>query len=90
MNFDALPVTRRVALVLATHLVAVSGGPAQTDPPTWVIGPVAAGWAYGALGPDMGFVAGGLLIAAAAVWARVMPGHEPTSAGSPLRGSAAE
>jgi MFS family permease len=41
-----------------------------------VIGPVAAGWAYGALGPGMGFVAGGLLIAAAAVWVRVMPGRE--------------
>jgi MFS family permease len=41
-----------------------------------VIGPVAAGWAYGALGPGLGFVAGGLLIAAAAVWARVMPGQD--------------
>jgi len=41
-----------------------------------VIGPVAAGWAYGALGPGMGFVAGGLLIAAAAAWVRVMPGRE--------------
>jgi MFS family permease len=41
-----------------------------------VIGPVAAGWAYGALGPGMGFVAGGLLIAAAAAWVHVMPGRE--------------
>lgn len=41
-----------------------------------VIGPVAAGWAYGALGPGMGFVAGGLLIAAAAAWVRVMPGRK--------------
>lgn len=41
-----------------------------------VIGPVAAGWAYGALGPGMGFVAGGLLIAAAAAWVRLMPGRE--------------
>jgi multidrug resistance protein len=49
-----------------------------------VIGPVAAGWAYGALGPGMGFVAGGLLIAAAAAWVRVMPGRE-TSAPAPSR-----
>ena len=41
-----------------------------------VIGPVAAGWAYGALGPGMGFVAGGLLIAAAAAWVHVMPNRE--------------
>lgn len=41
-----------------------------------VIGPVAAGWAYGALGPGMGFVAGGLLIAAAAAWVRVMPAQD--------------
>ena len=41
-----------------------------------VIGPVAAGWAYGALGPGLGFVAGGLLIAAAAVWVRFMPSHD--------------
>jgi len=46
-----------------------------------VIGPVAAGWAYGALGPGMGFVAGGLLIAAAAAWVRLMPDREiPASA----------
>jgi DHA1 family tetracycline resistance protein-like MFS transporter len=38
-----------------------------------VIGPVTAGWAYGALGPGLGFVAGGMLIAAAAVWVRFMP-----------------
>ena len=41
-----------------------------------VIGPVAAGWSYGALGPGLGFVAGGLLIAAAAAWVRVMPGQD--------------
>jgi len=41
-----------------------------------VIGPVAAGWAYGALGAGMGFVAGGLLIAGAAAWVRVMPDRE--------------
>jgi multidrug resistance protein len=46
-----------------------------------VIGPVAAGWAYGALGPGMGFVAGGLLIAAAAIWVRFMPARDyPESA----------
>jgi DHA1 family tetracycline resistance protein-like MFS transporter len=38
-----------------------------------VIGPVTAGWAYGALGPGLGFVAGGMLIAAAAAWVRFMP-----------------
>lgn len=41
-----------------------------------VIGPVAAGWAYGALGPGLGFVAGGLLIAGAALWVRMMPGQD--------------
>jgi DHA1 family tetracycline resistance protein-like MFS transporter len=54
-----------------------------------VIGPVAAGWAYGALGPAMGFVAGGALIAAAAAWALVMPGRE-IPAPAPPRGQAAE
>ena len=49
-----------------------------------VIGPVSAGWAYGALGPGMGFVAGGLLIAAAAMWVRVMPGQD-TPASVPPR-----
>jgi DHA1 family tetracycline resistance protein-like MFS transporter len=48
-----------------------------------VIGPVAAGWAYGALGPGMGFVAGGLLIAAAAAWVRVMPGRETPAVAAP-------
>ena len=38
-----------------------------------VIGPVTAGWAYGALGPGRGFLAGGVLIAAAAAWVRFMP-----------------
>ncbi len=35
-----------------------------------VIGPVAAGWAFGALGPALGFIAGGALIVASAgvVW----------------------
>jgi len=42
-----------------------------------VIGPVSAGWAYGALGPGLGFVAGGLLIAAAAAWVSVMPETDP-------------
>ncbi len=54
-----------------------------------VIGPVAAGWAYGALGPGMGFVAGGALIAAAAAWVRVMPARE-TPAPAPPRGRVAE
>jgi predicted MFS family arabinose efflux permease len=49
-----------------------------------VIGPVSAGWAYGALGPGMGFVAGGLLIAAAAMWVRVMPGQD-TAGPAPSR-----
>ena len=41
-----------------------------------VIGPVAAGWAYGALGSGLGFVAGGLLIAVAAAWVRFMPAQD--------------
>lgn len=41
-----------------------------------VIGPVAAGWAYGALGAGLDFVAGGLLILAAAAWVWFMPGRE--------------
>ena len=53
-----------------------------------VIGPVAAGWAYGALGPGLGFVAGGLLIVAAALWVRWMPG-EKVSAPAPTPGRAA-
>jgi len=38
-----------------------------------VIGPVAAGWAFGALGPGLGFLAGGGLILAAGAWAWLMP-----------------
>ena len=39
-----------------------------------VIGPVAAGWAYGALGPGMGFVAGGAADRGRGhAWVRVMP-----------------
>ncbi|MDT8437049.1 MAG: MFS transporter [Gemmatimonadota bacterium] len=38
-----------------------------------VIGPVAAGWAFGALGPGLGFLAGGALILAAAAWIWWMP-----------------
>ncbi len=53
-----------------------------------VIGPVAAGWAYGALGPGMGFVAGGMLIAAAAVWVRLMPGREALAPAPPPEGVA--
>jgi MFS family permease len=53
-----------------------------------VIGPVAAGWAYGALGPGMGFVAGGVLIAAAAVWVRLMPGREALAPAPPPEGVA--
>ena len=54
-----------------------------------VIGPVAAGWAYGALGPGLGFVAGGLVIAAAAAWVRVMPGQDHPAA-VPPQGRVAE
>jgi DHA1 family tetracycline resistance protein-like MFS transporter len=43
-----------------------------------VIGPIAAGWAFGALGASMGFIAGGVLIVVAAVWVRLMPGREAT------------
>lgn len=50
-----------------------------------VIGPVAAGWAYGALGPGMGFVAGGLVIAAAAAWVPFMPGRETPAPAPPRR-----
>ncbi|MBT8479599.1 MAG: MFS transporter [Gemmatimonadetes bacterium] len=53
-----------------------------------VIGPVAAGWAYGALGPGMGFVAGGMLIAAAAAWVRIMPGREAPASAPPPGGVA--
>ena len=41
-----------------------------------VIGPIAAGWAYGALGPGLGFVAGGVLVLASGVLVRVMPGPD--------------
>jgi MFS family permease len=54
-----------------------------------VIGPVAAGWAYGALGPGRGFVAGGLLIAAAAAWVRFMPDQD-LQAGDTRRARSAE
>ncbi len=54
-----------------------------------VIGPVAAGWAYGALGPGLGFVAGGLVIAAAAAWVYVMPESE-TGAQTPFHGRVSE
>ncbi|MEE8573276.1 MAG: MFS transporter [Gemmatimonadota bacterium] len=47
-----------------------------------VIGPVTAGWAYGALGPGMGFAAGGMLIAIAALWVRAMR-DQPGSIGDP-------
>jgi predicted MFS family arabinose efflux permease len=47
-----------------------------------VIGPVAAGWAYGALGPGMGFAAGGMLIAIAAMWVRAMR-EQPESFNDP-------
>lgn len=53
-----------------------------------VIGPVAAGWAYGVLGPGLGFVAGGLLIAAAGFWVRLIPGQE-ISAPAPTPGRVA-
>jgi MFS family permease len=52
-----------------------------------VIGPVAAGWAYGALGPGLGFVAGGVLVAVAAAWVRLMPGRDRPE-GAPPPGSA--
>ena len=48
------------------------------------IGPVAAGWAYGALGPVSGFVASGVLIAAGAVWMIVMPDQEHAVDSAPL------
>ena len=41
-----------------------------------VIGPVAAGWAFGALGPGLGFVAGGILVLASGVLVRFMPGPD--------------
>lgn len=41
-----------------------------------VIGPVAAGWAYGALGPGQGFVAGGTLVFLAGVLVHLMPGSD--------------
>lgn len=41
-----------------------------------VIGPVAAGWAYGALGPGLGFVAGGIVVFTAGVLVRFMPGAD--------------
>jgi DHA1 family tetracycline resistance protein-like MFS transporter len=41
-----------------------------------MIGPIAAGWAYGALGPGQGFVAGGILVFAAGVLVRFMPGGD--------------
>jgi DHA1 family tetracycline resistance protein-like MFS transporter len=57
-----------------------------------VIGPVAAGWAYGALGPGLGFVAGGVVVAVAAVWVRLMPTRDVEGASGeapPPRGRAA-
>ncbi|MDP2470184.1 MAG: MFS transporter [Candidatus Palauibacterales bacterium] len=45
-----------------------------------VIGPVAAGWAYGALGHGLGFVAGGSLIAVAATWVWIMPARDAGAA----------
>ncbi|MBK5097019.1 MAG: MFS transporter [Gemmatimonadetes bacterium] len=38
-----------------------------------MIGPVAAGAAYGVFGPRLGFLAGGLLVLAAAAWIWLMP-----------------
>ncbi len=38
-----------------------------------MIGPVAAGAAYGVFGPGLGFLAGGLLVLAAAAWVWLMP-----------------
>ena len=37
-----------------------------------VVGPIAAGWGFGALGPRLGFLAGGGLIAAAAAFAALL------------------
>jgi len=48
-----------------------------------VIGPVAAGWAYGALGPGLGFVAGGVVVAVAAAWVWLMPGRDVQASGEP-------
>ena len=45
-----------------------------------VIGPIAAGWAFGALGPGMGFVAGGILVLLSSVLVRFMPGSEAPGA----------
>ncbi len=49
-----------------------------------IVGPVAAGWAFGALGPGLGFIAGGALIVAAAAWVWLMQprgwGAEPVVA----------
>jgi DHA1 family tetracycline resistance protein-like MFS transporter len=41
-----------------------------------VVGPVAAGWAFGALGPGLGFVAGGILVLLAGIMVRAMPGSD--------------
>ena len=38
-----------------------------------MIGPVAAGAAFGVFGPGLGFLAGGLLVLAAAAWIWLMP-----------------
>lgn len=37
-----------------------------------VVGPIAAGWGFGALGPRLGFLAGGVLIAVAALFAALL------------------
>ena len=37
-----------------------------------VVGPIAAGWGFGALGPALGFLAGGVLIAVAALFAALL------------------
>jgi multidrug resistance protein len=42
-----------------------------------VIGPVAAGWAFGHLGPGLGFIAGGALVFASAGWVWLMPSRGP-------------
>ncbi len=46
-----------------------------------MIGPVAAGAAYGMFGPGLGFLAGGLLILAAGAWIRLMPAFGPAVGG---------
>jgi MFS family permease len=43
-----------------------------------LIGPVAAGWAFGALGPGLGFISGGVVIIAGAAWVWLMPAEQPS------------